>query len=245
MLRNGEHLSCLFDAFPVVFHLLWRPHFKKLDLPPTMDAGDRASILQTVADSVSSFDDDFVDSLTIRLFEPSSPSSSPSANMEESYLVKRTLRSSANLRSLTVWWVCDDAMLAVVGDVCQRLEALDAWRSPAVTDVGLETLIGPQDQPPTPICSTLKRLGLKETSVSAEGCLAVARRCQSLESVTLSHPAAAKDFLAAIKATKGEGKLSLRTFFVQAENGDDLSEAADALPKVEDLRIWTNVNVVR
>ena len=55
--------------------------------------------------------------------------------------MKRVLRSLTNLRVLTLWWAADDAMLNIVGSVCGRLEALDLWRSAAVTDLGVRMLL--------------------------------------------------------------------------------------------------------
>jgi hypothetical protein len=61
---------------------------------------------------------------------------------QESYLLKRIVRTSlGNLRLLVLWWVCDDPLLNIVGATCPFLEALDVWRSSAVTDLGVKMLL--------------------------------------------------------------------------------------------------------
>ncbi len=103
-----------------------------------------------------------------------------------------------HLRTLVLWWGADDPMLSIVGSVCRRLESADFWRSAAVTDLGVKMLLLSDDDTSergdgrSPLCSTLKRLGLKETSCTHVGCLAAAVACPGLEVLTFSHTAVVK-----------------------------------------------------
>ncbi len=108
-------------------------------------------------------------------------------------------RYSRHLRTLVLWWGADDPMLSIVGSVCRRLESADFWRSAAVTDLGVKMLLLSDDDASergdgrSPLCSTLKRLGLKETSCTHVGCLAAAVACPGLEVLTFSHTAVVKE----------------------------------------------------
>ncbi len=69
-------------------------------------------------------------------------------------------------------------MLNIVGSVCVSLEALDVWRSSAVTDLGIKMLLLSSDaaSDSTPLCASLRRLGVKETSCTHLGCIAAVMR---------------------------------------------------------------------
>ncbi len=92
-------------------------------------------------------------------------------------------------------------MLNIVGSVCLRLESADFWRSSAVTDLGVKMMLSSDADAAgrAPLCATLRRLGLKETSCTHVGCLAAAAACCSLEVLTFSHTAVVKDFFAGIR----------------------------------------------
>ena len=44
-----------------------------------------------------------------------------------------------------LWWICDDQLLNIIGTSCQFLESLDAWRSTAVTDLGIKMMLSSDD----------------------------------------------------------------------------------------------------
>ena len=54
--------------------------------------------------------------LKVEMFE------SGNISIRESYVLKRVLRGFRGLHSLTVWKVCDEAMLKIIGVTCRYLE---------------------------------------------------------------------------------------------------------------------------
>ena len=100
------------DMFPRYFRLLWKPHFRHLDLPPIADADQRISTLDFIVDAFAGGRQEakkvsqrgLVETAKFRLFETSE------VGIEEAYLLKRVARTSlsANLTVLLLWWVCDD-----------------------------------------------------------------------------------------------------------------------------------------
>ncbi len=250
------------DLFPYFFCLLWRREFRTLDLPPISDQEDRVAVLDVLANSYvesdyDTFDDDDDEyserggtrTAKFRLFE------SADVSIEESYLLKRALRGMRHLRCLTLWWAADDAMLNVVGAVCLQLESADFWRSSAVTDLGVKMLLSCDlgSAARAPLCHTLLRLGLKETSCTHVGCLAAVAVCPNLEVLTFSHTAIVKDFFAGVRILNLRedddddddfplrGNFSLKTLFLPLTNGAHFHEVVSAFPRLEDLRLWTTV----
>lgn len=126
--------------FAPFFCLFWKPFYKLLNIPSLADDQDRIAVLESLVrkSGASTLTADEatteVESAKFRLFDHS-------LSMEESYLMKRVLRSLRNLRVLVLWKVADDAMLAVIGTTCRQLEAVDVWRSASVTDMGLKFLL--------------------------------------------------------------------------------------------------------
>ena len=52
---------------------------------------------------------------------------SPLLSLEESYTIKRCLRTMNHLKTLLLWKVCDDATLYLIGSHCPQLELLGRW----------------------------------------------------------------------------------------------------------------------
>ena len=238
MLRNE---LCLFDdAFPVLFCLLWRNRFHHLDLPLIADKEDRVSVLEFLtSDSASNEERGKIVSAKFRLFETSD------LDIQESYLMKRILRTFANLRVLVLWWACDDQMLNIVGETCRQLEALDVWRSAAVTDLGLKMLLS-SGFDKGGCYETLVRLGVKETSCTHLGCMVAIIRCKKLEVLTFSHTAVVKDFFSEVRNMDEKHRTySLKSLFLPVTNGASFKEIIKAFPELEDLRLWTSVPQLR
>ena len=61
--------------------------------------------------------------------------------LEESQLVKNVLGKMHCLKSLSVWYVCNDSMLDIIGMTCHTLSLLDIYKSSNVTDAGVRLLL--------------------------------------------------------------------------------------------------------
>ena len=270
--HKGAHLlkkELYFDMFPLYFCLLWKPEFRHLDLPPLGDPQDRIAALEFLTsgnDVVGECHSECyprVESAKFRLFETSEIS------IEESYLMNRILRRLNHLRVLVLWWGCDDAMLNIVGSTCEQLESLDVWRSSAVTDLGLKMLLTSDDNLGgySSLCSTLKRLGIKETSVSHLGCVIALIRCINLEVLNFSHTSVVKEFFQEIRLLDQQVQAvrqqvqghrvdddddvpsnrtyALKSLFMPITNGNLFKDAIRSFPNLEDLRLWTAVTQLR
>ena len=60
-------------------------------------------------------------------------------------LISYDSSNSSFQRILVLWWICDDQLLNIIGTACQFLESLDAWKSIAVTDLGIKMLLASDD----------------------------------------------------------------------------------------------------
>lgn len=130
MLRKEEFaLHCcagLLDMFAPYFQLFWKPSHKFLNIPSIADSFDRVTVLEDLISKAGAGASDqhgTPEVAKFRLFDHS-------LSLEESYLMKRALRSLAhsNLKVLVLWKVADDAMLSIIGANCHQLESLDVWR---------------------------------------------------------------------------------------------------------------------
>ena len=235
------------DMFPRYFRLLWKPHFRHLDLPPISEADHRIATLDFIVDSFAggrqgakkvSHDDaagGFLETAKLRLFETCE------IGIEESYLLKRVARTTltANLTVLLLWWVCDDQLLNIIGASCRRLESLDVWRSAAVTDVGVKMLFAASSScsssssssSSSGLCRTLKRLVVKETSCTHVGCLVAMNSAVGLESLSFSHATTmVNGFFEELRNAMCSSEaspppsFSLRTLFLPVADGTDFED---------------------
>lgn len=94
MLRKEVFLSG--DMFPVYFCLLWRSSFRHLDIPPVQGVEDRITVLDYLSNRPPG-DCSSTESAKFRILE------STEVSIEESYLLKRILRSLCNLKCLVLW----------------------------------------------------------------------------------------------------------------------------------------------
>ena len=232
-------------------------------MPPVADPEDRVAVLDNLA-AKGEGGLARTESAKFRLFE----SAAADISIEESYLMKRILRGLTRLRVLALWWAADDAMLNIVGSTCEQLESLDVWRSSAVTDLGLKMLLTSDDNLGgySSLCSTLKRLGIKETSVSHLGCVIALIRCINLEVLNFSHTSVVKEFFQEIRLLDQQVQAvrqqvqghrvedydvpsnrtyALKSLFMPITNGNLFKDAIRSFPNLEDLRLWTAVTQLR
>ncbi|TRY70234.1 hypothetical protein TCAL_04848 [Tigriopus californicus] len=241
-----------FDMFPPYFGLLWRPSFHFLDLPPIRELSDRVFVLDLLTTSPAEGTSEehplgSIETAKFRLFDTCE------LNIEESYLMKRVLRRLTNLKSLVLWWACDDTMLNIIGANCDVLESLDVWRSSSVTDLGLKMLLS-SDQTrdgSSVLCHSLKSLGVKETSVTHIGCVIAIIRCKHLEFLNFSHTTVVKDFFLELRkldesSSPHEARTyALKSLFVPITHGVVFRECIHAFPNLEDLQLWTPASQIR
>ncbi|XP_040580238.1 uncharacterized protein [Lepeophtheirus salmonis] len=233
VLRN--ELSCNGDLFPNFFRLFWRRGFINLHLPQLLCGEDRISALEFLVryPTFSKKEDDaflMVENAKFRLFDRSG------LNIEESYLMKRVLRMLPYLRHCILWKSCDDAMLHIIGDSCPFLETLDLWRSINVSDSGIKGLLHQEGK----VSSTLKRIVLKDTSVTVMGALEVIIRCSILESMDLNHGDVIQEFFNMIGKKDRRESYSLKSLFLPIVQGkENMRNMLKFFPKLEDLTIWT------
>ncbi|CAB4058235.1 FBXL4 [Lepeophtheirus salmonis] len=212
VLRN--ELSCNGDLFPNFFRLFWRRGFINLHLPQLLCGEDRISALEFLVryPTFSKKEDDaflMVENAKFRLFDRSG------LNIEESYLMKRVLRMLPYLRHCILWKSCDDAMLHIIGDSCPFLETLDLWRSINVSDSGIKGLLHQEGK----VSSTLKRIVLKDTSVTVMGALEVIIRCSILESMDLNRGDVIQEFFNMIGKKDRRESYSLKSLFLPIGQG--------------------------
>ena len=113
------------------------------------------------------------------------------------------------------------------------------------------------------VCGSLRRLGVKETSVTHLGCLIAIIRCKKLEVLNFSHTAIVKEFFgevrnmytqderttttkeAAAAAEAAVPHFSLKSLFFPVSNANQFHDVIRAFPKLEDLRLWTSMPQIR
>lgn len=115
------------DLLVPFLYVFYSPDIRVLDLPVLVRSIDRVMVLDLL-NNIGTPGGHDLEILKVRMFERSEIS------IEESYLVKRVLRGFFNIRAITLWKVCDNAMLQILGVTCRHLEILDIWKSVAVTD---------------------------------------------------------------------------------------------------------------
>lgn len=217
------------DLMGPFFRCFWKSHFATLHLPVILDAEERVRVLEHLV----CFGSDLrVTCFKHRLQDVKNP---PRLGLEESYVTKRLLRSLAHLTTLLLWKVCDDAMLSIIGHTCPRLEVIDVWRSSCVTDHGISYLVEPGV-----VCRTLLKAVIKETSCTFKAGLILLRHCPNIERLESSQG----DFLDLLEAACSEHALTGRTFslksvFLPNSSRNRLFQVLSALPRLEQLGLWT------
>merc|ERR1712123_313050 len=142
----------LFAPFMYVFY---NTDIMQLEIPTLIRVQDRLTVLDMLY-NLGTPDGHEAQSLKVKMFETSSIS------IGESYVLKRVLRGFRELRSLTLWMVCDDAMLQILGVTCKHLENLDIWKSTNATDSGIRMLLGLDAERPFKVCSNIKKVAMKD-----------------------------------------------------------------------------------
>ena len=151
-------------VFTLFFECFWHPDFSSLHLPMIQEAQQRLIILENILARCEEKKPK-ISTLKYRLHDVKSPSLS----IEESYTIKRVLRTFTNLNTLLLWKVCDDATLYLIGNNCKHLTTLDVWRSTNVSNQGIAYLISEvyfetlkvDESQRNPLCRTITKVVIK------------------------------------------------------------------------------------
>jgi len=227
------------DLMVMFLYVFYTPDIRYLELPNLIRSIDRVTILDLL-NNVGTPGGHDLEILKVRMFERSEIS------LEESYLVKRALRGFLTLRSLTLWKICDDGMMQIIGVTCRHLEHLDIWKSSAVTDSGVSMFLGLEAERQFKVCSTLKKVLIKDTSVTDRGAFQLLFYCLKLELLDFSHDSFLQQFLCRIGDSylKFEHDYNLRNIFLPVSQPLLFHSVIKALPNLEELSVWTSLRQV-
>merc|ERR1719483_446982 len=223
----------LFVPFMYVFY---NTDILQLEIPTLIRVQDRLTVLDMLY-NLGTPDGHEAQSLKGKMFETSNIS------VGESYVLKRVLRGFRDLRSLTLWKVCDDAMLQIIGVTCKHLENLDIWKSTNATDSGIRMLLGLDAERPFKVCSTIKKVAMKDTSITDIGAFNLMIHCDKLESLEFSQENFLPQFLWRISENYLRTKtvFNLKTLYLQVNKPCMMINVVKSLPKLEELALWTSL----
>jgi len=224
------------DLLVPFLYVFYNPDIRYLELPVLVRSLDRVTVLDLL-NNIGTPGGHDLEVLKLRMFERSDIS------VEEGYLVKRVLRGFINIRSLTLWKVCDNAMLQILGVTCRQLELLDIWKSVGVTDSGVVMFLGLEAEKPFKVCSTLKKILIKDTSITDRGAFQLLFWCLKLEILDFSHDSFLQQFLCRIGDSylKFEHEFNLKQIFLPVSQPLLFHSVIKALPHLEDLSVWTSL----
>ena len=157
----------------------------RLEVPGLIRVQDRVTVL----DTLHNLGTHAATSLALKLFD------CPTISAQEQALTRQALANFPHLQQLVLWKACDDRMLEVVGATCIRLASIDIWKSTQATDQGVRALLGLDLSRPRQLCSSLREVAIKDTSVSDEGGFFLVSNCPNLNSLEFSHGTFIKQFL--------------------------------------------------
>ena len=137
-------------------------------------------------------------------------------------------------------------MLQIIGVTCRHLEMFDIWKSVSVSDLGVRMLLGMDAENPTRLCSSLKTIMIKDTSITDQGAFNLLLYCKNLESLEFSHGSFIKQFLQRIEYSyvKTCRTFGLKSLFFPALSTDSMHNVIKSFPQMEDLCLWTSLRNV-
>jgi len=160
-------------------------------------------------------------------------------SIEESYSLKQFLRTLVFLKNLTLWYVTDDSILHIIKETCPGLESIDVWKSSRVTDRGIQQFLHPYN-------SQIKRLLVKETSLTTTGLLTVLQLATKLEHLEFSKGEVATTFWGVLSEhyETTRDTFSIQAIFLPVNNIDILERVVKSLPLLQKLSIWTGLKSI-
>jgi len=227
------------DLLVPFLYTFYTADLRYLDLPVLLRSVDRVTVLDLL-NNVGTPGGHELEQVKLRMFER------PDISVEEGYLVKRVLRGFMHVRALTLWKVCDNAMLQILGVTCRQLELLDIWKSTAVTDTGVAMFLGLEAEKPFKVCASLRKVMIKDTSITDRGAFQILFWCLKLEALDFSHDSFLQQFLCRIGDSylKFEHEFSLKNIFLPVSQPLLFHSVVRALPELEELSVWTSLRHV-
>jgi len=224
------------DMFVPFMYVFYTPDIKQLEIPTLIRVQDRLTVLDMLY-NLGTPNGHEVENLKVKMFE------SAQISIGESYVLKRVLRGFRSLTCLTLWKACDNAMLQIVGATCRYLESVDIWKSVSVTDAGIRMFLGLDAERPFRVCHTLKKVAIKDTSVTDSGAFNILIHCDKLEALEFSQDSFLPQLLWRISENYQRTKttFSLKTLFMQVNKPCLMLNVMKSLPKLEELSVWTSL----
>lgn len=228
------------DMFVPFMYVFYNIDIKQLEVPPLIRVQDRLTVLDMLYNLGTPNGHD-AHSLKVKMFD------TQNISIEESYVLKRVLRGFRSLRSLILWKACDDAMLQIIGVTCKQLESIDIWKSTNATDSGIRMFLGLDAERPFKVCSSLKKVAIKDTSVTDIGAFNLMIHCENLESLEFSQDCFLQQLLWRISENYIRTKtvFNLKTLFLQVNKPCMMLNVVKSLPRLEELTVWTSLEHVR
>jgi len=227
------------DMFVPFMYVFYTTDIKQLEIPTLIRVQDRLTVLDMLY-NLGTPNGHEAESLKVKMFE------SGNISIGESYVLKRVLRGFRALHSLTLWRVCDDAMLQIIGVTCRYLENIDIWKSASVTDSGIRMFLGLDAERPFRVCHTLKKVAIKDTSVTDSGAFNLMIHCDKLETLEFSQDTFLPQLLWRISENylRTNTMFKLKTLFMQVSKPCLLINVVKSLPKLEELSVWTSLELL-
>ena len=218
-------------------YVFYQTDIRQLEIPALLRSQDRLTVLDLLY-NLGTPHGHQATCLKMKMFETNNIS------IEESYILKRVLRGFRQLRSLILWKVCDDAMLQILGVTCHHLMELDIWKSTAATDSGVRMFLGLDAERPFKVCSSIKRIAIKDTSITDYGAFTVMIHCDNLETLEYSQDTFLQQLLWRISQNYSLTKttFNLKNIFLTVNKLSMLVNVVRSLPMMEELTIWSSLH---
>jgi len=228
------------DLFVPFMYVFYNTDIKQLEAPPLVRVQDRLTVMDMLYNLGTPNGHD-AHTLKVKMFD------TQNISIEESYVLKRVLRGFRSLSSLVLWKACDDAMLQIIGVTCRQLESIDIWKSTNATDSGIRMFLGLDAERPFKVCSSLKKVAIKDTSVTDIGAFYLMIHCENLENLEFSQDCFLQQLLWRISENfiRTKTVFNLKTLFLQVNKPCTMLNVVKSLPKLEELTVWTSLEHVR
>jgi len=219
------------DMFVPFLSACYTTDTSRLEVPGLIRVQDRVTVL----DTLQHLGTHGASSLALKLFD------CPTISAQEQALTRQALAGFPHLHQLILWKACDDSMLEVVGATCLSLTSIDIWKSTQATDQGVRALLGLDLSRPRQLCSSLREVAIKDTSVSDCGAFHLLIHCHGLVQLQYSQDS----FLQQLQWRIEQNFLltgtmfRLTSAFFQVTKASQLQHLGRSLPRLEELTLWT------
>ena len=218
-------------------YVFYQTDIRVLEIPALLRSQDRLTVLDLLY-NLGTPHGHQATCLKMKMFETNNIS------IEESYILKRVLRGFRQLTTLKLWKVCDDAMLQILGVTCHHLVDLDIWKSTSATDTGVRMFLGLDAERPFKVCSSIRRVAIKDTSITDYGAFNLMIHCDNLETLEYSQDTFLQQLLWRISQNYSVTKtvFGLKSLFLMVNKPSTLVNVVRSLPRLEELTIWSSLH---